>query len=210
MEATVGYIDTPCYNCIHIILIPLFVAFKMCTHACTWVVLAQQMLLFCVHVQSGSFIFPDDGDRTLINEKTLNLQIMNSWKSVLSISLSVTGEIWLAQTTISVHSEHLKLQHLGKKLQKFVLLMGDPSPPLSTYKSRHWCHSRDKMDQAFPLHFCILHAIKNLGGGVEISLWNFQRVLYIIRTHTSSDLVVLEHFAHHYLTLMINLVTWRM
>ena len=32
----------------------------------------------------------------------------------------------------------------------------EPSPTLSTYLGRHWCHSCDKMDQAFPLRFCIL------------------------------------------------------
>ena len=37
---------------------------------------------------------------------------------------------------------------------------GDPSPP-SVYLGRHWCHSRDKIYQAFPLCFCILQVIKN-------------------------------------------------
>ena len=35
-----------------------------------------------------------------------------------------------------------------------------PHPTPVCLPSRHWHHSRDKMDQAFPLHFCILKAIK--------------------------------------------------
>ena len=37
---------------------------------------------------------------------------------------------------------------------------GGPLPP-SVYLGRHWRHSCDKMDQAFPLCFCTLQAIKN-------------------------------------------------
>ena len=35
------------------------------------------------------------------------------------------------------------------------------TPPPSIYLGRHWRPSCDKMDQAFPLRFCILRAIKN-------------------------------------------------
>ena len=35
------------------------------------------------------------------------------------------------------------------------------SLPPSVYLGRYWHHSRDKMDQAFPLRFCTLQAIKN-------------------------------------------------
>ena len=38
--------------------------------------------------------------------------------------------------------------------------MGDPSS-VYLHVGRHWRHSCDKMDQAFPLRFCILQAIKN-------------------------------------------------
>ena len=34
------------------------------------------------------------------------------------------------------------------------------SPP-SVYWGRHWCHSHDKMNHAFPLCFCILQVIQN-------------------------------------------------
>ena len=43
-----------------------------------------------------------------------------------------------------------------RKGLKLVVSIGDPSP-----LGRHWRHSHDKMDQAFPLHFCILQVIKN-------------------------------------------------
>ena len=35
-----------------------------------------------------------------------------------------------------------------------------PLPP-SVYLGRHWCHSRGKIDQAFPICFCVLQAIKH-------------------------------------------------
>ena len=34
-------------------------------------------------------------------------------------------------------------------------------PPISVYLGRHWRHLHNKMDQAFPLRFCILQAINN-------------------------------------------------
>ena len=43
---------------------------------------------------------------------------------------------------------------------KCLLSISDPSPPPSVYLGRHWRHSRDKMDQAFPLRVSILQAIK--------------------------------------------------
>ena len=56
-----------------------------------------------------------------------------------------------------------KLQCLGQKLQdkpsSSFLQWG--TLPHSVYIGRHWRHSRDKTDQAFPLRFCILKAIKN-------------------------------------------------
>ena len=63
----------------------------------------------------------------------------------------------------SLH-ERLKLQHLGQKLQDKASSSpqahsfdGGPLPP-SVYLGRHW-RSRDKIYQAFPLHFCILQAL---------------------------------------------------
>ena len=35
------------------------------------------------------------------------------------------------------------------------------TPPSSVYLGRHWRHSCHTMDQAFPIHFCTLQAIKN-------------------------------------------------
>ena len=40
-------------------------------------------------------------------------------------------------------------------------LFDQESPPSSVYLGRHWRHSRDKMDQAFPFRFCTLQVIKN-------------------------------------------------
>ena len=59
--------------------------------------------------------------------------------------------------------ERLKLQHLGQKLQIRPLAHSFNGRPLphSVYLDRHWHYSRDKIDQAFPLHFHILQAIKN-------------------------------------------------
>ena len=34
-------------------------------------------------------------------------------------------------------------------------------PPTYVYLGRHWRHSHDKMDQAFPLRLCIPQVIKN-------------------------------------------------
>ena len=42
---------------------------------------------------------------------------------------------------------------------KCALSIGDPSPPLSTLVDKR--NSHDKMEQAFPLRFCILQVIKN-------------------------------------------------
>ena len=43
------------------------------------------------------------------------------------------------------------------KMQFFDLV---PLPP-SVYLGRHWCHSRGKISQAFPICFCVLQAIKH-------------------------------------------------
>ena len=43
---------------------------------------------------------------------------------------------------------------------KCVLSFGGP-PPHSVYLGRHWCHSHDKWYQPFPLHICILQAMRN-------------------------------------------------
>ena len=45
------------------------------------------------------------------------------------------------------------------RVQNVFFQLGTTLP--SVYWGRHWCHWRDKMDQAFPLHFCILQVIKN-------------------------------------------------
>ena len=52
-------------------------------------------------------------------------------------------------------SERLKLKHLGQKLQEKTssLFFQPETSPHSVYLGRHWHHSRDKIDQAFPLRF---------------------------------------------------------
>ena len=72
--------------------------------------------------------------------------------------------------------------------KKCVLSIRDP-PPLCLYLGRHWCR-RDSLDQAFPLHFCILQAIKNEGGrpGNEASKFYPCREK-LLTTWTSSTLV---------------------
>ena len=52
---------------------------------------------------------------------------------------------------------------------------------------RHWHHSHDKMDQAFPLCFCILQAIKNwmMGRpGNEASIYMFQILYWVLERLT--------------------------
>ena len=56
-----------------------------------------------------------------------------------------------------------RFQHLGQKLQDKAsssFFQWGTSPSLSTYNGRHWRHWRDKLDQAFPLCFCMLQVIK--------------------------------------------------
>ena len=50
----------------------------------------------------------------------------------------------------------LVLFRTNNACMKCILPVGDPTLPLFTLPSRHWRHSCDKMDQAFPILFCIL------------------------------------------------------
>ena len=86
--------------------------------------------------------------------------------------------VWLKHLEYSMRDRKLNFQpHLieneysfraylcnGIKNKECVFKMhsfdGGPLPP-SVYLGRHWRHSCDKMDQAFPLCYCILQAIEN-------------------------------------------------
>ena len=72
---------------------------------------------------------------------------------------------------VSGSSEHWSFEHSwsekwtapGSKkegVHKMHSCDGGPLPP-SVYLGRHWCHSHDTMNQAFPLCFCMLQVIKN-------------------------------------------------
>ena len=75
------------------------------------------------------------------------------------------SSFWMKESTFFSLWEHLKLNCLGQKLLRYgfklVLSMA------TIYLDKYWRHSHviDKMDQAFPLHCCILQVIKNLTMG---------------------------------------------
>ena len=63
-------------------------------------------------------------------------------------------------------SEVRKAKNIPLRNKERVHEMLSPLPPLS-YLGRHQRHSHDKIYQAFPLHFCILQAIKKkMGDGI--------------------------------------------
>ena len=73
----------------------------------------------------------------------------------------------------SAWARNYKIRRLARSFDQWPL-------PTSVYLGRHWCHSRDKWYQAFPLRFCILQAIKNwtVGRpGNELLRMHFQLVL---------------------------------
>ena len=61
------------------------------------------------------------------------------------------------------HSRSEKCTALSSKQRTHVrnAFFWSGTPPPSVYLGRHWHYSHDKMDQAFPLYFCILQLIKN-------------------------------------------------
>ena len=69
-----------------------------------------------------------------------------------------------------LHFEHGTAHFLLRKCSKFQRLGQKPQEKASSSffwwgtlprLCLHWCHSRGEIHQAFPLHFCILQAIKN-------------------------------------------------
>ena len=97
-------------------------------------------------------------------------------------------------TVCSLLRKCLKLQHLGQKLQ------GWGTPPLHS-PSRHWHHSCDKMNQAFPLCFYTTASDQKLEQWEGLEMKLIQIFTYLSPQNDLNGLVCLIKTFHYQYTL---------